>query len=172
MRTIGALLARAGCLAAVLVALALAPARSDIPAAIFQDPPIDAKYPASGAGVQFPSHGVPINAQLYRPAGPGAHPTVVLMHGLPGNEQNLDLARAIQRSGWTVLTFHYRGSWGTPGSFTLRGGVADASALLTYLRIPARAKAWGVDPTRIVPGTATAATWRRASLRRIGASSA
>jgi pimeloyl-ACP methyl ester carboxylesterase len=121
-----------------------------LPAAVFRDPPVDAAHPASGGGVQFTSHGAVINAQLYRPAGAGPHPTVILLHGLPGNEQNLDLARAIQRAGWTVITFHYRGSWGSGGSFTLSGGPEDAAALLAELQKPERAVAWGVDPHRIV----------------------
>ncbi len=121
-----------------------------IPSAIFRDSPVNAMYPASGAGVRFPSHGVLINAQLYRPAGAGTHPTVILLHGLPGNEQNLDLARVIQRSGWTVITFHYRGSWGSPGTFTLPGGVADAAALIAWLQHPEHATSWGIDPARIV----------------------
>ena len=125
-------------------------AQGQMPAAIDQDPPVDAKYPASGAGVQFPSHSVSVNAQLYRPAGAGVHPTVILLHGLPGNEQNLDLARAIQRAGWTIVTFHYRGSWGSPGRFTFRAGIEDADALITRLQNPAVAKEWGVDAARIV----------------------
>jgi pimeloyl-ACP methyl ester carboxylesterase len=118
--------------------------------AIAKDPPIDAAHPASGQGVQFQSHGATVNAQLYRPAGAGAHPTVILLHGLPGNEQNLDLARAMQRAGWTVITFHYRGSWGSGGAFTLAGGPEDAQALLSLLQDPARAAAWNVDPAHIV----------------------
>ena len=35
---------------------------------------------------------------------------MILFHGLPGNEQNLDLAQAIRRANWNVLTLHYRGS--------------------------------------------------------------
>jgi pimeloyl-ACP methyl ester carboxylesterase len=121
-----------------------------LPAAVYADPPIDAAHPAGGAGVQFLSQGARINAQLYRPAGAGLHPTVVLLHGLPGNEQNLDLARAMQRAGWTVITFHYRGSWGSGGDFTLKGGVADTQALLAELRGPERSSAWSVDPKHIV----------------------
>jgi predicted alpha/beta-fold hydrolase len=37
---------------------------------------------------------------------------VILFHGLPGNVQNLDLAQAIRRANWNVLTLHYRGSLG------------------------------------------------------------
>jgi pimeloyl-ACP methyl ester carboxylesterase len=136
----------------LFLAAALAAASPDAPApaAISQDPPVDAAHPASGGGVQFLSHGAVINAQLYRPAGAGPHPTVILLHGLPGNEQNLDLARTIQRAGWTVITFHYRGSWGSGGTFTLSGGPEDAAALLAELQKPDRAKAWGVDSSRIV----------------------
>ena len=54
--------------------------------------------------------------------------TVVLLHGLPGNEQNLDLAQAIRRAGWNVLTLHYRGAWGSPGQFSLQHVLEDADA--------------------------------------------
>lgn len=136
--------------ASALLLIAAAPAPADIPAAVYADPPVDAAHPASGQGVQFESHGALVNAQLYRPAGAGAHPTVVLLHGLPGNEQNLDLARAMQRAGWTVITFHYRGSWGSGGAFSLKTGPEDVAALLALLRYPAKAAAWNVDPGRIV----------------------
>ena len=136
--------------ALALIAATPAAAAPHAPAAIFQDPPIDRRHPASGGGVQFQSHGATINAQLYRPAGDGPHPTAVVFHGLPGNEQNLDLARVLQRAGWTVITFHYRGSWGSGGAFTLKAGVEDGQALLAELQRPERARAWGVDPNHIV----------------------
>jgi uncharacterized protein len=132
-----------------LVASAAAP-DAQLPAAIYTDPPPDPEYPAVGEGIQFQSNGALINAQLYRPAGGGAHPTIVLLHGLPGNEQNLDLAQTIRRAGWTVITFHYRGSWGSGGGYSLQGGVNDATALLALLQQPASARAWGVDSSRIV----------------------
>jgi len=125
-------------------------ANAELPAAIYTDPPADPAHPASGKGVQFQSHGVLINAQIYRPAGEGAHPTVVLLHGLPGNEQNLDLAQAMRRSGWTVISFHYRGSWGSGGTYSLKNGIEDTRALLALLSEPATARSWGVDSSRIV----------------------
>jgi pimeloyl-ACP methyl ester carboxylesterase len=127
-----------------------AAASPDLSAAIYTDPPIDPAHPASGQGVQFESHGALINAQLYQPPGSGMHPTVVLLHGLPGNEQNLDLAQAIRRAGWTVITFHYRGSWGSGGNYRLVNGVDDTEALLALLEQPEKAASWGVDPARIV----------------------
>lgn len=122
----------------------------ELPAAIFTDPVDDAAHPASGQGIQFRSHGALINAQLYRPPGAGPHPTAVVLHGLPGNEQNLDLAQALRRAGWTVIAFHYTGSWGSGGQFSLRGGPDDVAALLAHLHVPNNAKSWDVDPEHIV----------------------
>jgi len=41
---------------------------------------------------------------------------VVLLHGYPGNERNLDLAQARRRDGWDIVFFHYRGAWGSTAS--------------------------------------------------------
>jgi pimeloyl-ACP methyl ester carboxylesterase len=123
---------------------------ASLPAVLYTDPPLDPTHPAIGQGIQFHSHGAILNGQLYRPAGDGVHPTVVLLHGLPGNEQNLDLAQSMRRAGWTVITFHYTGSWGSGGRYTLKGGIADAKVLLDLLAQPASAQAWGVDPSKIV----------------------
>jgi hypothetical protein len=85
-----------------------------VPAAVTTDPPRDAEHPAHSAELLIPSDKSELNALIYMAAGAGAHPTVILLHGFPGNEQNLDLAQAIRRAGWNVLTLHYRGAWGSP----------------------------------------------------------
>ncbi len=99
---------------------------------------------------QLPSHGSLINALLYEAAGAGPHGTVILLHGFPGNEKNLDLAQAIRRSGWNVLYFDYRGSWGSPGSFSFTHCMEDTEAALAYLRDPANAKKLRVDSAKLV----------------------
>ncbi|HEY2662233.1 MAG TPA: alpha/beta fold hydrolase [Caulobacteraceae bacterium] len=123
---------------------------ADIPAAIYTDPAPDAAHPARMDVLHIPSHGVKINGIAYVAAGPGEHPTVVLFHGLPGNEKNLDLAQAIRRAGWNVVTINYRGSWGSPGVFRFEQNLEDAEATLTYVRDPQNAKALGVDVKRLV----------------------
>jgi len=99
--------------------------------------------------LHIPTHGLLINGLIYKPAGTGPHPALVLCHGLPGNEKNLDLAQAVRRAGWNAVTFNYRGSWGSPGSFRFAQNIEDANAVLTYLRDPANAARLGVDPKRI-----------------------
>ena len=53
--------------------------------------------------MQIPSHGAQLNALMYVAAGAKPHPTVILLHGFPGNERNLDLAQDIRRAGWNAL---------------------------------------------------------------------
>lgn len=120
------------------------------PAAIFTDPPHDAAHPARMEVLHIPSGGVKINGVAYVAAGAGEHPTFVLLHGLPGNEKNLDLAQAVRRDGWNAITFNFRGSWGSPGQFRFAQDLEDADAVLAYLRQPAVVKALGVDTTRLV----------------------
>lgn len=74
---------------------------------------------------------------------------MVLCHGWPGNEKNLDLAQAVRRAGWNVVTFNYRGSWGSPGNFRFAQNPEDARAVLAYLRNPANAARLGVDTRRM-----------------------
>lgn len=84
-----------------------------VPRAIFTDPPPDPANPARLTVLRIPTHGVQINGIVYQPSGAGPHPTLVICHGLPGDEKNLDLAQAVHRAGWNAVTFSYRGSWGS-----------------------------------------------------------
>ncbi|MFL6863278.1 MAG: alpha/beta hydrolase family protein [Allosphingosinicella sp.] len=138
-----------------VLALAAASASAHVPPAqidpaIYTDPPHDKAHPAGMEVLHIPSGGVKINGVAYTAAGAGPHPVLVLMHGLPGNEKNLDLAQAVRRAGWTVVTFNYRGSWGSPGSFRFAGNLDDARGVLAYLRDPANAAKLGIDTKRIV----------------------
>lgn len=132
----------------LLLITALLAAAQSVPPAIYTDPPADAAHPAKMTVIHIPTHGLLINGLVYHPAGPGAHPTVVICHGLPGNEKNLDLAQALRRAGWNAVTFNYRGSWGSPGNFRFTQTLEDANAVLAYLRT--NAATLGIDTRRIV----------------------
>jgi pimeloyl-ACP methyl ester carboxylesterase len=127
-----------------------APAIGSTPRAVVADTPRDAKAPARNRQVLVMSHGQGMNALFMLAAGTGPKPTMLLLHGLPGNEQNLDLAQAARRAGWNVLTMHYRGSWGSPGRFSLAGAGEDVEAAMAFLRQPENAREYGIDPRRIV----------------------
>lgn len=133
---------------ALFAASSVALAQS-VPAAIYTDPPADAVHPAGMTVLHIPSHGTPINGVIYQPSGAGPHPTLVICHGLPGNEKNLDLAQAVRRAGWNAVTFNYRGSWGSPGVFRFAQNLEDAAAVLAFLRDPQNAQRLGVDTRRM-----------------------
>jgi pimeloyl-ACP methyl ester carboxylesterase len=139
----------AALLATVFTAPVLA-ATATVPRAVTADPPRDAAHPARNRQVLVLSHGDGMNALFMLAAGAGPKPTMVLLHGLPGNEQNLDLAQAVRRAGWNVLTLHYRGSWGSPGRFTLAGAGEDVEAVMAFLQQPDTVAQFGIDPQRIV----------------------
>ena len=137
-------------IAALAVVWVTPTASQYLPHAIFTDPPVDAEHPARLIALQIPTHGVHVNGIVYQPSGAGPHPTLVICHGLPGNERFLDLAQAVRRAGWNAVAFNYRGSWGSPGVFRFVQNLEDADAVLAYLRDPANTKLLGVDPHRIV----------------------
>ncbi len=100
--------------------------------------------------MQIPSHGSLMNGLVYVAAGAGPHPVVVLLHGFPGNEKNLDLAQDIRRAGWDVVFFHYRGAWGSAGDYSFSHTIEDTAAAVAWVRDPANAKKIRADASRIV----------------------
>ena len=100
--------------------------------------------------LHIPSGGVKINGVAYLASGAGRHPTVILFHGLPGNEKNLDLAQAVRRAGWNAITLNYRGSWGSPGEFRFASTLEDAEAVLAFARDTTNARLLGIDTRRMV----------------------
>ncbi len=112
----------------------------------------DARHPARNQQLLVPSNGSGMNALFLLASGEERKPTLVLLHGLPGNEQNLDLAQAIRRAGWNVLTLHYRGSWGSPGRFSIANAVADAASAIKFVRKDDTAAKYAIDVHRVVIG--------------------
>jgi acetyl esterase/lipase len=66
--------------------------------------------------------------------------------------EDVILAQAIRRAGWNVLTLHYRGSWGSPGVFSIAHVLEDADAAVAFVRRPDVAGKFGIDTRRIVVG--------------------
>jgi uncharacterized protein len=121
-----------------------------IPAAVVSDPPIDKKFPPELAVITIPSHGVDMDGTFYLAAGAGSHGTVLLLHGLPGYENNGDLAQSIRRAEWSVLLFHYRGTWGTSGAFSQSSAIEDVTEAVRFLRDPVNAAKYRIDPQSLV----------------------
>lgn len=112
-----------------------------------RDPwPVDPNYPPSMDYVPLEVQGHLLNGLIYRAGGAGPHPGVVLLHGYPGNEKNLDLAQALRRAGFNVLFFHYRGAWGSEGIFSLSNAIEDVAVAVERMREDV---ALNTDPERV-----------------------
>jgi pimeloyl-ACP methyl ester carboxylesterase len=123
---------------------------AEVSSVILSDPPRDAAHPAKNRQLLIPSRGSEMNALFFLASGEGPKPTVLLLHGLPGNERNLDLAQAMRRAGWNVLTFTYRGAWGSQGRFSISNALEDTQVALDFLRSPETVQAYNVDANRVV----------------------
>jgi uncharacterized protein len=113
---------------------------------VHQDPPLfDQRHPPSMEVLHIPAaDGHKMNGVLYKAQGAGKHPLVVLLHGFPGNERNTDVAQALRRAGYHVLMFHYRGAWGSKGTFSFSNVLVDTRFVLDYaLGLPI------TEPTRV-----------------------
>ena len=137
----------------LLAALALAacdekPVAAYLPAVVHDPETIDEDFPPAVVELGIDSYGDRMNGHISLANGKGPHPTVVLLHGFPGNEKNLDLAQAFRRAGWNVLFFHYRGAWGSEGVFSFGNAIEDVASALSFLRDPAN-EALRVDTDHI-----------------------
>jgi hypothetical protein len=70
---------------------------------------------------------------FYRAQGETPRPTIILLHGIPGVEKNLDLASALRDAGCNVLYFHYRGCWGSAGRYSITGQPEDVHAATAWV---------------------------------------
>ncbi len=60
-------------------------------------------------------------------------PTVILLHGVPGVEKNIDIAYELRERGWNCLILFHRGSWGSGGTYSFTGLAADVRAATDWL---------------------------------------
>jgi uncharacterized protein len=111
---------------------------------------VDTAYPPSTEELAFQSQGSRLNGFFYLADGKGPHPTVILLHGFPGNERNLDLAQALRRAGMNVLFFHYRGAWGSGGTFSFGHALEDVASAVHFVRSDSSVAAFRVDPSRVM----------------------
>ena len=114
---------------------------------IIRDPLcIDEKYPPD-------MHSLFIEERLlglvYLADGEGPHKTLLLLHGFPGNEKNLDIAHMIRRGGYNVLVFHYSGSWGSRGSYSFSQNYRDLQAVRSIMADAAFAREHRIDRDNI-----------------------
>jgi hypothetical protein len=99
---------------------------------VLKDIKWDKAYPAGSTELFIPSANSLLAGMIYRPNGNEKHPTLILLHGFPGNERNLDLAQVARAHGWNAIYFNYRGSWGSQGKFSFKNCVEDVKNVVAF----------------------------------------
>ena len=88
------------------------------------------------SSVHITSQGKTLFGRLFSPALESADskaPSVFMLHGIPGTEQNFDVAYALRDAGFNCLLWHYRGCWGSEGSYSIDGLPEDITTALRSL---------------------------------------
>lgn len=101
---------------------------------ILKDIEWDKTSPASQTELTIPSGNSLMQGFIYKANGKQKHPTLLLLHGYPGNERNLDLAQVVRAHGWNVIYFNYRGSWGSQGNFSFKNCVEDVVNIVGFCK--------------------------------------
>ncbi|MES1221234.1 MAG: alpha/beta fold hydrolase [Bacteroidota bacterium] len=89
---------------------------------------------ATSVEFNIPSSGSKLQGFIYKANGNQKHPTLLLLHGYPGNERNLDLAQVVRSRGWNVIYFDYRGSWASQGKFSFKNCVEDVVNVVSFCK--------------------------------------
>ena len=101
-------------------------------------------------GFTVNSHGDDIYGRILLPAlekEEERSPVLVMFHGYPGREQNLDIPYALRRAGVATAYFSYRGIWGSHGYYRFSHLIEDAFTVVDLIR--QRAEQYRLDPNRI-----------------------
>ena len=101
---------------------------------VLRDITWDKSSPAGFIELAIPSGNSVMQGFIYKATGLQKHPTLLLLHGFPGNERNLDLAQVVRSRGWNVIYFNYRGSWGSGGQFSFKNCVADVVNVVSFCK--------------------------------------
>src|SRR5204863_6387628 len=101
---------------------------------ILRDIAWDKFSPAGFIELAIPSGSSTIQGFIYKANGEQKHPTLLLLHGFPGNERNLDLAQVVRTHGWNVIYFDYRSSWGSQGKFSFKNCEEDLINVVSFCK--------------------------------------
>lgn len=118
---------------------------------LYKDPVAEKEeFYADMNSVSIDSSGKKMYGILYIAQGREPHPTMIILHGFPGTEKNIDLAHAFRRAGWNTLVFHYRGSWGSEGNFSFQNVLDDVKSALKFVRSDEASRKYRIDKQNIV----------------------
>jgi uncharacterized protein len=100
--------------------------------------------------VDLKDNGVKLDAKFYPSVNTSAGPSVILLHGFPGNQSSpLGLAERLNTAGFNVLVFNYQGSYSSEGNFSFDNSIENVGAAFSFLADPGNQVRFKTDTSRI-----------------------
>jgi dienelactone hydrolase len=97
------------------------------------------------------SDGNKLNAKFYPFKSDKQSPTVILLHGIPGNDNNpLGLAERLNQKGINILVFNYQGTFDSEGVFNFDNCANDVATALDFLKQERNIQQFAIDTSRII----------------------
>jgi dienelactone hydrolase len=91
--------------------------------------------------------------KFYVAAGEGIYPTVILLHGFPGNEKDvLGIGNKLAQSGINALTFNYSGTFQSQGLTSWENNQKDIRAAFDFIYQPKNVTRYKIDTSLIYLG--------------------
>lgn len=111
--------------------------------------------------VDIYNNGNKLDAKFWHAGNATFPPTVILLHGFPGNEPSpYSLAEKLNSKGLNVLCFNYEGSFKSEGVFSWENCLADVGAAVSFLKQKKTMEQFAVDTSKItVCGTSLGASF-------------
>ena len=97
--------------------------------------------------------GVLLKGKFYAVEGEGIFPTVILLHGFPGNEKDvLGIGENLAQAGINALTFNYSGTYESQGKASHEHNLNDINAAFIYLHQLENISKYKIDTSLIYLG--------------------
>ena len=103
--------------------------------------------------IEYISQNYTIQGKFYSTEGKPPFPTVLLLPGFPGNEDDvLGLGQTMSQHGINTVTFNHRGTHQSEGTYSLQNTLKDIQAAIDYLHQEEIICKFQIDISRLILG--------------------
>jgi uncharacterized protein len=101
--------------------------------------------------INLKSNGNRLDAKLYQAEKVISPPTLILLHGFPGNANSpYGLADKLAINGINVLVFNYEGSFNSEGTFSWENCINDIDEAISFLKQEKNIEQFAIDTSKII----------------------
>ncbi len=100
--------------------------------------------------IDLRNNGNKLDAKFYQVDNAISHPTLILLHGFPGNANSpYGLAERLTKNGINVLVFNYEGSFNSKGRFSFENCMNDIGVAVDFLKQKKNIQQYSIDTSKI-----------------------